>query len=131
MKLMHTFIAILSAALLGSTAFADTLSESYVTRLSTRDHFNSSGERLDSAAAIIRQDRANFHKFGKRDGEDEADSFFSSARNRELLEKLLERGSADKGAIRSIMTGTPLVRVQVFTNTRTGNSYIRVSVIEN
>ena len=34
--------------------------ESYTARLSERDHYNSNGQRLLSAAAIIRQDRANF-----------------------------------------------------------------------
>ena len=131
MKLLRAAITVLTTALFSATALGDDLRETYVARLSTRDHFNSSGGRLDSAAAVIRQDRANFHKFGRRDAEDEDDAFFASARSRDLLEKLLERGSADRGAIRAIMTGTPLVRVQVFVSSRTGNEYIRVSVIEN
>ncbi|HEY0791934.1 MAG TPA: hypothetical protein VGD78_12795 [Chthoniobacterales bacterium] len=46
-----------SAQLAGS----DRLIKSYVARLSERDHFNSQGQRLQSPAAIIRQDRANFY----------------------------------------------------------------------
>jgi hypothetical protein len=49
---------------------AQELMESYVAFLSEADHFNSNGERLRSAAAIIRQDRANFHRFGRRDPDD-------------------------------------------------------------
>ncbi len=128
---MHALAAILTTALLATSAFADNIRETYTARLSARDHFNSSGERLTSAAAIIRQDRANFHKFGKRDAEDEADSFFASAHNRELLEKLLERGSAKKAAILAIINGTPLIRVEVCTDARTGGDYIRVSLIDN
>jgi hypothetical protein len=38
---------------------AQQLIGSYVALLSETDHFNSNGQRLTSAAAIIRQDRAN------------------------------------------------------------------------
>ena len=131
MKILPAMTFLAASMSLSGLAMADELKETYVARLSAKDHFNSSGGRLDSAAAIIRQDRANFHKFGRRDAEDESDDFFANARNRELLEKFLERGSATKNAIRAIMNGTPLVRVQVFTNERTGNDYIQVSVIEN
>lgn len=46
------------------TVQARELIESYIALLSDADHFNSSGQRLTSAAAIIRQDRANYHLFG-------------------------------------------------------------------
>ena len=111
-----------------STVRADTLEDEYIARLSSKDHRNSQGDRLDSAAAIIRQDRANFHKFGRQDDEDESDGFFASANNRELLEKFLERGSAEKSAIRSILNGTPLIRVRIYEGDD-GRNYIRVSVI--
>jgi hypothetical protein len=52
--------------------------ESYTARLSARDHFNSSGQRLREPGAIIRQDRANFYVYGLRDSEDQPDSYFSS-----------------------------------------------------
>ena len=39
----------------------------YNARLSARDHYNSNGERLRTVAAILRQDRANFHRFNRRD----------------------------------------------------------------
>ena len=34
---------------------------------SEQDHLNSNEQRLKTAAAITRQDRANFHRFGLRD----------------------------------------------------------------
>ena len=74
-----------------SRAHADELREFYTTRLSANDHFSSKGKRLESAAAIIRQDRANYHKFKLRDLEDGEDVFFASADNRALLENQLER----------------------------------------
>lgn len=114
----------------GSIAQADTLQHAYLARLSKKDHRNSDGAALESAAAIIRQDRANFHKYGRQDDEDEDDNFFNSAENREMLEKMLERGSSTKSALRSIVNGTPLIRVSIFENEQTGRISVRVTVME-
>lgn len=124
MKLLLPFL--LLAAFAGS-AHADRLLESYTARLSSQDHFSSAGARLSSAAAIIRQDRANFHKFGRQDSEDEGDQYFASARNRELLEAMLERGSSSRSALNTIVNGTPLVQVSVFRDDR-GRDYVTVTV---
>ncbi|MBV8377117.1 MAG: hypothetical protein JO279_08950 [Verrucomicrobia bacterium] len=88
--------------------------ESYRARLSPRDHYNSNGERLQSAAAIIRQDRANFYVYGIRDPEDEADSFFSKKSNRARLEQLLENGRTSPDDIYRILNGTPLIKVDIY-----------------
>ncbi len=98
----------------GSQAEADELLDSYQARLSSADHFNSDGVRLQSAAAIIRQDRANFYRFGVRDPEDEDDSFFSSVQNRARLEAMLNAGSSTASARQSIVNGTPLIRVEIY-----------------
>jgi len=90
--------------------------ESYVARLSARDHFNSSGQRLQSPAAIIRQDRANYYAYGYRDAEDEPDQFFSNKANRARLERLLEGGTTTPEARQLIVNGTPLIRVDVYPN---------------
>lgn len=108
-------------------AWADQLVESYVARLSANDHFNSSGQRLTSPALIIRQDRANFHKFGMRDAEDQNDYFFQNASNRELLQQFLSRGQTSPGAYQSIVNGQPLIRVDIY---RTGGGdYVNVDII--
>src|SRR3984957_4211927 len=88
--------------------------ETYTTRLSPRDHYNSNGQRLQSAAAIIRQDRANYYVYGQRDPEDEPDSYFSSKGNRAGLEQLLDNGRATPDAIYRIVNGTPLIRVDIY-----------------
>jgi hypothetical protein len=106
-------LAIAIAACAPSMAQAQQVIASYVARLSAADHFNSNGERLTSAAAIIRQDRANFHRFGVRDPEDESDPFFADQDNRAALEQMLERGRAAPGVIDRVVNGTPLVRVEV------------------
>jgi YARHG domain-containing protein len=107
---------------------AQQLIESYQAVLSERDHFNSNGQRLTSAAAIIRQDRANFHRFGFRDAADEDDKFFADEGNRAALERLLEHGRADPGVISRIVNDTPFVRVEVWH----GNAgpFIVVTLIE-
>jgi hypothetical protein len=87
--------------------------ETYTARLSPRDHYNSNGVRLRSAAAIIRQDRANFYVYGLRDSEDQPDSYFSSKENRARLEQLLEHGRATPDVIDRIVNGTPLIRVDI------------------
>jgi hypothetical protein len=106
---------------------AQQLLERYQALLSERDHFSSSGQRLTTAAAIIRQDRANFHRFGIRDPEDETDKFFADADNRAALERLLAGGTSEQGTVLQIVNGTPLVRVEVWR----GNAgpYVNVTVI--
>ena len=99
--------------------------ESYVARLSARDHFNSNVQRLTSAAAIIRQDRANYYVYGIRDREDEPDTFFQSKENRALLEGLLEHGRSSPAAIDRVVNGTPLIRVDVYQN------FITVSIVSD
>jgi|HubBroStandDraft_6_1064221.scaffolds.fasta_scaffold470312_1 hypothetical protein len=88
--------------------------ETYTARLSSADHYNSNGVRLHSAAAIIRQDRANYYVYGIRDSEDEPDSFFSVKSNRARMEQMLENGRATPDALDRIVNGTPLIRVDIY-----------------
>ena len=124
------FLSILLVSMAGvASAAADTLRESYVAVLSERDHLNSNGDRLDNAAAIIRQDRANFHKLGKRDPDDESDKFFASADNRDILEQLLKRGHSNPATLRTIINGTPAITVSIY-RAAAGAIYINVVVSE-
>lgn len=126
----------ISLPLLGAALFfgvgsvrADELIEQYVAVLSENDHFNSKGSRLADAAAIIRQDRANYHKFGLRDRGDSGDNFFASASNRDLLERMLNRGTSSRSAINAIVNRTPVVLVQIF-KSDSGQDFVNVSVME-
>lgn len=101
-------------ALVASANAADKPLDSYYARLSADDHFNSSGERLSSAAAIVRQDRANVYVYGKRDSEDDLDEYFNSKANRARLEEMLSNGDFRSNAQRAIMNGTPLIYVEIF-----------------
>jgi len=86
----------------------------YTARLGAADHFNSSGERLRSVAAILRQDRANFHRFGRADPEDQGDRFFASANNRAAFEQMIARGRMNEAARYVIVNGEPLVHVDIY-----------------
>jgi hypothetical protein len=59
----------------------------YYAVLSDADHRNSSGKALKSAASILRQDRANVHRFDKRDKRDKTDELYGDSKRRVLLEK--------------------------------------------
>ncbi|SMC84777.1 hypothetical protein [Rhizobium sp. RU36D] len=97
--------------------------ESYCATLSEDDHHASDGYELRDAAAIIRQDRANYHQFGVRDPGDENDSTFSSKANRARLEQMLKRGSMDRSVRNAIVNGTPDVCIDVYRN------YINVTLM--
>lgn len=90
------------------------LIEIYHAKLGSDDHFNSRGQRLTNAAAIIRQDRANYHKFGVRDRGDTGDVYFSSKQNRATLERMLRRGRASRSTLRRIVNGRPRITVKVY-----------------
>ena len=108
-------LAALAASLLVvAPASAQALLDGYVARLGPQDHFNSNGVRLDNAPAVIRQDRANFHRFGRADPEDEADGFFHLPENRAKMEAMLRAGSITPSASRRIVNGTPLIEVLIF-----------------
>ena len=110
-KLLLSGLLVLTAAVSAHAGYI----ESYTARLIDRDHYNSNGEKLESAAAIIRQNRANFYVYGIRTDEDEPDSFFSRKSNRALLEQLLEHGTATPVVTNEIINQTPLIRVDVYT----------------
>lgn len=104
------------ALMFSQFTYAEPLLESYTARLGSADHFNSRGKRLTSVAAIIRQDRANFHKFGVRDFEDQGDRFFSNKAKRARLESMLNRGFMSKETRNGIINGTPLITIHIYSD---------------
>ena len=108
------------------TARADDMLGSYTARISDRDHRASDGYPLGSAAQMVRQDRANYHKFHRRDGDDQGDAWFRTDGSRADLQRMLERGGAMSGATRSaIVNGEPLIQVDVYEDS------VEVSILEN
>ena len=90
--------------------------ESYVAFLGENDLYNSRGNRLSQPWQIIRQDRANYHRFNVRDPGDEGDSFFASAANRARMEQLILSGRIEASAARSIINGNVWIRVDIYQN---------------
>lgn len=109
------FLIVVVAVLMPATVFAQgrVLTE-YTTRISAQDKVNSLGDRLEIAPAILRQDRANFHRFDQPDAEDETDDVFDDRHERGRFERLMSRGVVRPDTARAIINGTPLVRVTVY-----------------
>lgn len=108
-------------------AAAEELLEAYIAELGPDDHYNSDGKRLTRAWQIIRQDRANFHRYGVRDPLDEGDSFFASIENRAAAERMLRDGTISPGLSRRIVNETVVVRVEIWGYGSTGTA-LRVFV---
>ena len=86
----------------------------YTAFLGAADHFNSNGQRLTEPWQVIRQDRANFHKFGIQDGGDEWDPFFGDVNNRAALEQMLMRGTTSASARRAIVNSNVFIHVEIY-----------------
>ncbi len=97
----------------GPTLAQGAFLEEYVAYLGPDDHFNSNGVRLREVWQIIRQDRANFYR-GIRDDGDEADGFFSDFDNRALMERMVMEGVIEPRAAQQIVNQNVWIRVQVF-----------------
>ena len=110
----------------GSAQAGDDMLGSYVARISDRDHHASDGYELSSAAQMVRQDRANWHKFRRRDADDQGDDWFRSNDDRANLQRMLQRGGAMSSSTkRAIVNGEPLIQVDVYEDS------VHVSILED
>jgi len=94
------------------TNMPPTHSNSYLALLSDTDHVNSRGALLPTVLSILQQDRANYHRYQRRDREDEGDSFFSRTTDRAFMKNMPIR-SPDVNWEQRILNCTPLVKVTV------------------
>ena len=106
---IHGRFAAFTAAIIilvsaGAASAGDVIFEA---KLSEKDHFSSSGKRLTTVAAIIRQDRANFYKYGKRDAGDTRCETYKTAASRAQLEREIERMKISPALRKAILNGTP------------------------
>jgi len=76
--------AVLAGLTLASLAHAqsDHVIGSYNTWITAQDMRNSQGVPLTDFCAMVQQDRANLHRFGRQDRLDGYDHFFADAANR-------------------------------------------------
>ena len=129
---MRKFKTVAAAGLLLASLFgagaaqADDMLGSYVARISDRDHQASDGYALETAAQMVRQDRANWHKFHRRDRDDEGDGWFRTNDQRADLQRMLERtGAMSSSTKRAIVNGEPLIQVDVYSDS------VHVSILED
>ncbi|MDJ0931365.1 hypothetical protein [Breoghania sp.] len=119
MKLSKCLLA-LAAMLVGAVALGPSavaqgpLLEVYVAYLGPDDHYNSRGARLTEPWQVIRQDRANFHRFGIHDRGDEGDRFFASSANRARMERMILNGYIEGNAGYRIVEGNCWIRVEIY-----------------
>lgn len=115
---MKKLLLIIALSTLSSLGYAGDhgVITSYTARISANDRVNSDGTRLKSVADIIRQDRANVHKFDMVDADDEVDDFFKDTKNRERIPAMLKRGHIDKATKNAILNESPLISVTVYRN---------------
>ncbi len=127
MKIANMILAAAAAlALSAPIAKADDLLADYVAFIGRDDLYNSKGARLREPWQILRQDRANYHRFGISQPGDEWDPVFQDKGNRAIMENMIRRGSIAQAAGRSIVQGGVMVRVKVYDNG--SRDYVRVSV---
>ena len=107
-------------------AQADELLERYNAYIGQDDLYNSNNERLTQPWQVVRQDRANVHRFGIRQPGDDIDSFFASARNRDLAERMIRDGTIESAAARLLLRGDARVTVEVWRGP--DGDYLNVSV---
>ncbi len=129
MRIFKVSVAAATVAIfvaVAAPAVADEFLGSYVARITQDDKHASDGYPLDTAAQMVRQDRASWHKFGRGDAEDEGDSWFGSTEARARLERMLNRGGAmNQATRRAIMRGQPVIRVDVYRQS------VRVDILAN
>lgn len=135
------FSSLILAAIIATTSYSISQAQSSVTMAPGQPHvieqyrafigrddlFNSRGMRLTQPWEILRQDRANFHRFGIRQQNEGSDSYFATTENRKKMESMVRSGFTLQEAGDAIVNGLVWVNVQIIGYGTTGKS-VRVSV---
>ncbi|SMH32770.1 hypothetical protein [Maritimibacter sp. HL-12] len=118
--------AVTAFGLAGAAAAQDQIG-SYSAFIGWDDLHNSNGVRLGAAWQVLRQDRANYHRFGIRQAGDDWDPFFASIENRAAMERMIMNGTIEPSAAQILLQGGATVFVRIYGQGNVGNS-IRVTV---
>ncbi|MCB1390798.1 MAG: hypothetical protein KDK12_16915 [Rhodobacteraceae bacterium] len=110
----RVIVLALIALLAALPAGAQTYLGSYTAFIGGQDLVNSNGQRLWEAWQIIRQDRANVHRFNRVDPGDAGDPWFANANARAALEQVLMQGGIDPASRAMIVQGGVWVQVDVY-----------------
>ena len=89
-------------------AMAQDIIASYFATIGPQDRFNSNGAPLGSLGAVLQQDRANLHRFGRGDPNDEVDIYFGNPDLRARIPALYEAGPRDPLIERIVRDGPGL-----------------------
>ena len=100
---------------------------SYVAFIGTDDLYNSKGARLTEPWQVLRQDRANYHRFGVYQPGDEWDPFFGSIDNRATMEQMIMNGRIAVSARRLLLRGGAPGFVEIYGQGNRGK-YLNVTV---
>ncbi len=111
----HVFGLVLCLCLSAPAAQAQNLISQYYAMIGPGDFFNSSGARLGDFGAILQQDRANLHRFGRPDAQDGWDPVFADAGNRSLIPQIWRIAPGFEFIPGWVMSGQPrFLLVQVY-----------------
>lgn len=120
--------AVLAVLLAGALPVAaQELIGSYTAYIGQADLHNSKGARLTEPWQVLRQDRANYHRFGVAQNGDEWDPFFGNIDNRAAMERMIMNGRIDPGARRNLLQGGATVLVRIYGSGGVGR-YLDVTV---
>jgi len=112
---------------LAAPANAQDVIGGYQAYIGNADLYNSKGVALSAPWQVIRQDRANFHRFGVQQNGDDWDAWFSSADNRAALERWVMNGSMSPSARSRIMAGGATIYVEILGRGNNANG-VRITV---
>ena len=127
--MIRRFLAVaLLACLCGpGAAVAQEVVGAYTAFIGEDDLYNSKGARLTEPWQVLRQDRANYYKFGIRQQGDEGDPFFSDVDNRAAMEQMVMNGTIEPSAARNLLRGGATVYVTIYGQGGQGD-YVEVTV---
>lgn len=108
-----TAVLLTAAAGLAAPAAAQEVIGGYRAYIGAADLRNSSGAALTQPWQVIRQDRANVHRFGLRQPGDEGDPWFGSGEMRSALESWVRSGGLSGATEAAIMAGNVSIYVEV------------------
>lgn len=111
----YIFGLVLCLMLAAPAAQAQSLIAQYYTVIGPGDFYNSAGARLTDFGAILQQDRANLHRFGKPDAQDGWDPVFGDAANRGRIPQIWQTAPGAEYIVDWVLSGQPrFLLIQVY-----------------
>ena len=111
----HFLLGCVAALFFSGPLAAQQLIGEYYALLGPQDMFNSKGTRLGSFCAVLQQDRANFHRFGRADDLDQWDPIFSNRAMRARMSSICQVEGGYEYIPLTVLSGEPrYVWVRIF-----------------